>query len=211
METTLTESNRQRRKRIKAEGSEKLYEDKRWLLVRPFTIEASSLYGGHTKWCTVRHANATIDKIHVNFFYGYMMSGALYYIIDKTQYARKDKYGKLSIYKDWGGKEIWTDPTDHDLSEEEIKEVKKHIKSEIVELIIQNWLKIKPSTNETFVFNPITIIKSYYNKNLARHLATAVVNYDSNIKVKGWLIILYLLLSSPILLVTFLFRNTSKQ
>tara|TARA_R110000824_G_scaffold377604_1_gene568929 strand:- start:440 stop:1075 length:636 start_codon:yes stop_codon:yes gene_type:complete len=211
MEELSIESNKQRRTRIKAEGAEKLYEDKRWLLVRPFTIEASSLYGGHTKWCTVRHANTTIDKIHVNFFYGYMMSGALYYIIDKTQYARKDKYGKLSIYKDWGSKEIWTDPTDHDLTEQEIVEVKKQINPEFVELITQNWLKLKPAKNKTFVFSPITIIKAYHNRHLARHLATAVVNYDHNIKVKGWLILLYLLLSSPIILVTFLFRKTSKH
>ena len=42
-----------------------------------------------------------------------MMSGALYYIIDKTQYARKDKYGKLSIYKDWGSQKKYgqTQPT----------------------------------------------------------------------------------------------------
>lgn len=201
------ESNSQRRKRIKAEGAEKLYEDKRWLLVRPFTIEASSLYGGHTKWCTVRHANTTIDAIHVHFFYGYMMSGALYYIIDKTQYARKDKYGKLSIYKDWSSKEIWTDPTDHDLTEEEITEVKKQIKPELVDLITKNWIKIKPTKNDSFIFNPITIIKAYYNKNLARHLATAVVNYDDNLKVKGWIILFYFLLACPFIPFVYLFRG----
>ena len=136
-----------------------------------------------------------------------MMSGALYYIIDKTQYARKDKYGKLSIYKDWSSKEIWTDPTDHDLTEEEITEVKKQIKPELVDLITKNWIKIKPTKNDSFIFNPITIIKAYYNKNLARHLATAVVNYDDNLKVKGWIILFYFLLACPFIPFVYLFRG----
>ena len=46
------ESNTQKRKRVKKEGAEKVYEDDRWLIVRPFTIEASRMYGGGTKWFT---------------------------------------------------------------------------------------------------------------------------------------------------------------
>ena len=46
------ESNTQKRKRIKKEGAEKIYEDTRWLIVRPFTIEASSMYGRNTRMLT---------------------------------------------------------------------------------------------------------------------------------------------------------------
>jgi len=201
------ESNKQRRKRIKSEGAEKLYEDKKWLLVRLFTIEASSLYGGHTKWCTVRHINTTIDTLHKHFFKGYVMSGGLYYIIDKTKYARKDRYGKLSIHKNWEGIEVWTDPTDHDLTEHELKEVKKYVKPELINLILKNWTKIKPIKYQPVRFNPLTIIKSYYNKNLSNHLSLVLIKYEHNLKVNIWVMITCILISLPILPLVYLFRG----
>ena len=44
MEELSIESNKQRRTRIKAEGAEKLYEDKRWLLVYMEDIQNGVLY-----------------------------------------------------------------------------------------------------------------------------------------------------------------------
>ena len=75
------ESNSQKRKRIKKEGAEKVYEDDTWLIVRPFTIEASNVYGTNTRWCTVSHIKpGTVDNIPESLFYGYIASGGVFLV-----------------------------------------------------------------------------------------------------------------------------------
>ncbi len=201
------ESNTQKRKRVKKEGAEKVYEDDRWLIVRPFTIEASSMYGRNTQWCTVRNPNTIVDKIHISLFYGYLASGVIYYILDKSTSSRDNKYRKVGIQKNWDGTELWNDATNKSLTSKDIETFKNKLNKHIVKSIYDNWNTFKPTTNKPFVFNPLTIIKSYYNKNLPNHIATAVVNYDHNLKVKGWVILLYLLITSPLLPFIYLFRG----
>lgn len=201
------ESNTQKRKRVKKEGAEKVYEDDRWLIVRPFTIEASSMYGRNTQWCTVRNPNTIVDKIHISLFYGYLASGVIYYILDKSTSSRDNKYRKVGIQKNWDGTELWNDATNKSLTSKDIETFKNKLNKHIVKSIYDNWNTFKPTTNKPFVFNPITIIKSYYNKNLPNHIATAVVNYDHNLKVKGWVILLYFLITSPLLPFIYLFRG----
>lgn len=201
------ESNTQKRKRVKKEGAEKVYEDDRWLIVRPFTIEASSMYGRNTQWCTVRNPNTIVDKIHVSLFYGYLASGVMYYILDKSTSSRDNKYRKVGIQKNWDGTELWNDATNKSLTSKDIETFKNKLNKHIVKSIYDNWNTFKPTTNKPFVFNPLTIIKSYYNKNLPNHIATAVVNYDHNLKVKGWVILLYFLITSPLLPFIYLFRG----
>jgi|TARA_B100001094_G_C18111897_1_gene761677 hypothetical protein len=201
------ESNTQKRKRVKKEGAEKVYEDDRWLIVRPFTIEASSMYGRNTQWCTVRNPNTIVDKIHISLFYGYLASGVIYYILDKSTSSRDNKYRKVGIQKNWDGTELWNDATNKSLTSKDIETFKNKLNKHIVKSIYDNWNTFKPTTNKPFVFNPLTIIKSYYNKNLPNHIATAVVNYDHNLKVKGWVILLYFLITSPLLPFIYLFRG----
>ncbi len=201
------ESNTQKRKRVKKEGAEKVYEDDRWLIVRPFTIEASSMYGRNTQWCTVRNPNTIVDKIHISLFYGYLASGVIYYILDKSTSSRDNKYRKVGIQKNWDGTELWNDATNKSLTSKDIETFKNKLNKHIVKSIYDNWNTFKPTTNKPFVFNPITITKSYYNKNLPNHIATAVVNYDHNLKVKGWVILLYFLITSPLLPFIYLFRG----
>lgn len=52
------------------------YEDNEWLIVRPFTAEASQKYGYGTKWCTAS------EKYHGHFF-TYTEDGKLVYCINK--------------------------------------------------------------------------------------------------------------------------------
>lgn len=54
-----------------------LFENDKWLLIRPLTFEAELKYGKSTKWCT-----AGVNS--KNTFYSYMANGYLYIIIDKT-------------------------------------------------------------------------------------------------------------------------------
>lgn len=63
-------------RRAKA-GAEKVYEDDRWLVVVPHTMEASRIYGENTKWCTAA------ENPYDNMFEYYDSKGNLYINIDK--------------------------------------------------------------------------------------------------------------------------------
>ena len=52
------------------------YEDDEWLIVRPFTAEASQKYGYGTKWCTA-------SENYQNHFFNYTEDGKLIYCINK--------------------------------------------------------------------------------------------------------------------------------
>jgi hypothetical protein len=54
----------------------KIYEDDRWLMIKPLSWEASKKYGANTKWCTT--SQDTED-----YFYKYAVNGVLIYFIDK--------------------------------------------------------------------------------------------------------------------------------
>jgi hypothetical protein len=80
-------------KRIQKEGSVKLYEDERHLVVVPKTTEGSCYYGQGTRWCTAAKKN--------NQFENYSEDGVLFYIIDKTNPGRDENghdFSKLALY-----------------------------------------------------------------------------------------------------------------
>ena len=78
------------------EGVDKLYEDDRWLLVRPNTYEGSCYYGSSTKWCTS-------SKDAPQHFATYSKTGNLFYIIDKTKDV--GDFFKIALHKKWDGEE----------------------------------------------------------------------------------------------------------
>lgn len=89
------------------EGVDKLYEDERWLLVKPNTYEGSCYYGASTKWCTA-------SKEAPHHFTDYSKKGNLFYIIDKS-HDLGDFY-KIALYKSFeDGSEQWYDRADNEL------------------------------------------------------------------------------------------------
>ena len=79
---------------------EKIYEDNRFLIVRPFTHQASCYYGANTKWCTT-------SKNDESYFNRYTNSGDLIYIIDKEATGHSS-LGKMAINIDKSGNaSVW--------------------------------------------------------------------------------------------------------
>jgi len=74
-------------KNIKKE-SERLYEDDRFLIIRPLSHKSSCYYGANTTWCTT-------TKDNDDYFKKYTSRGKLYYIIDKKSNDRT--YGKMAL------------------------------------------------------------------------------------------------------------------
>ena len=65
------------KREIVSSGVEKLYEDDKYVLLRPKTAEASCKYGANTKWCISSRTN--------NYFESYDEDNLFFFIIDKLQ------------------------------------------------------------------------------------------------------------------------------
>lgn len=64
------------------------YEDNEWLIVRPFTSEASQKYGYGTKWCTA-------SESYQGHFFNYSEDGKLLYCINKISGIKVAVYYRL--------------------------------------------------------------------------------------------------------------------
>ena len=92
-ELDTIQTRKEKQKEAKS-GVDKLYEDDRWLLVKPITYEGSCYYGSSTKWCTAA-------KDAPQHFKSYSKTGNLYYIIDKTKDV--GDFFKIALHKKWDG------------------------------------------------------------------------------------------------------------
>ena len=97
------------KKELELSGVEKLYEDDKYLLVRPKNKEASCKYGANTKWCIASNTN--------NYFENYSNANLFFFVIDKLREPipgkKKSKnYFKIAIQYDpptsnWRNKEYF--------------------------------------------------------------------------------------------------------
>ena len=106
-------TRKQTEKKAKS-GVDKLYEDDRWLLVKPNTHEGSCYYGSATKWCT-----SAKDAKHFN---DYSKTGNLFYIIDKSKDV--GDFFKIALHKKWTGEEEWYDRGDNQVEEETVEAIR---------------------------------------------------------------------------------------
>jgi hypothetical protein len=98
------------KKELELSGVEKLYEDDKYVLVRPKNKEASCKYGSNTKWCISSNTN--------NYFDNYSDGNLFFFVIDKLREPisgkKKSKnYFKIAIQyspttsDDWRQKEVF--------------------------------------------------------------------------------------------------------
>ena len=90
------------KREIVSSGVEKLYEDDKYVLLRPKTAQASCKYGANTKWCIASRTN--------NYFESYNEDNLFFFIIDKLQEPipgrkKSPNYFKVAIqyepYTEW--------------------------------------------------------------------------------------------------------------
>ena len=121
-EIGLRQTRKQKETEAKS-GVDKLYEDERWLLVKPNTYEASCYYGSSTKWCTAAKNNTT-------HFEDYSERGNLYYIIDKSH--ELGDYYKIALFKEWDGNEEWYDRADDALNQGTINAIRSMVPQNLI-------------------------------------------------------------------------------
>lgn len=200
------EGTKQKERRLKNEGTERIYEDEKWVVVRPFTIEASRLYGGGTKWCT----SIREDKLK-SLFYGYIETGVLYYILKKGKNPIEDKLTKVCLYKQWSGKEEWID-THRTITDKNIlTEYKNKLNSQLLDNINDNWQKLKQPPTKVYL-NPISLIKAYTQKRLPIHIARLTLKWEKypeviRVESLGLLLIINFIIASPVLIILYLLRK----
>ena len=121
-EIGLRQTRKQKETEAKS-GVDKLYEDERWLLVKPNTYEGSCYYGSSTKWCTAAKNNTT-------HFKDYSERGNLYYIIDKSH--ELGDYYKIALFKEWDGNEEWYDRADDRIEQGAINAIRSMMPQDLV-------------------------------------------------------------------------------
>ena len=81
------------------EDAEKVYEDNEWIVIVPYTKEASCYYGKGTQWCTAA------EKSH-NYFDQYNNQGPLYININKTDGSKYQFHFETDSFMDENDYEI---------------------------------------------------------------------------------------------------------
>jgi len=123
MDELDTKTTKKEKEKEAKSGVDKLYEDDRWLLVRPNTYEGSCYYGSSTKWCTA-------SKDAPQHFASYTKSGNLFYIIDKKRDV--GDFFKIALHKKWSGEEMWYDRADNELKQETEEAIKALLPLDLV-------------------------------------------------------------------------------
>ena len=93
--SALSEYEQRLRRKVKpVNGGNVVYDDGRYFIVNPLTLDSSCYYGKGTKWCTTATNNQQ--------FVRYNEDGKLFYIIDKTLPSSDPNY-KVALLKKFDG------------------------------------------------------------------------------------------------------------
>jgi hypothetical protein len=106
--SALSEYEQKIRRQVKpVNGGNVVYDDGRYFIVNPLTLDSSCYYGKGTKWCTAAANNSQFNR--------YNEDGKLFYILDRTL-PTSDKHYKVALLKKFDG-----DKTFYNTQDEVIK------------------------------------------------------------------------------------------
>jgi len=110
--------------------ADKIYEDDKFLVIKPKTEESSCKYGSNTKWCVTSKGSG---------HFGRYTSGrqALYFIINKTK-STNTNYSKVAIHFDDSGEMRYWDTQDSPLSRRET-DIFEYAFPEMIDAIKDNY------------------------------------------------------------------------
>ena len=157
MDTITTKKEKEKEAKS---GVDKLYEDDRWLLVKPNTYEGSCYYGSSTKWCTAA-------KDYPKHFEDYSKKGLLFYIIDKTKDV--GDFFKIALFKKWNGDEEWYDRADNRLEGSTVKAIESLLPLELTKTIEEEFIgEEEPENNKSITIEQFKQNLETYIQSLPR-------------------------------------------
>ena len=171
-------TRKQKEKEAKS-GVDKLYEDDRWLLVKPNTYEGSCYYGSSTKWCTS-------SKDAPQHFASYSKTGNLYYIIDKSKDV--GDFFKIALHKDWNGKEEWYDRADNQQEKETVEAIRSLLPAKLINSLEEDHGATPPDTkNPKFTYDEFRDkLKSFVQNTRGVQLKTNSGVWDLDFFQEQW-------------------------
>ena len=109
---------------------DKIYEDDKFLVIKPKSEEASCKYGSNTKWCVTSKGSG---------YFGKYTTGrqSLYFIINKAKSTNKN-YSKVAIHFDDSGTPKYWDAQDSPMGQREI-EIFEYAFSDMIESIKDDY------------------------------------------------------------------------
>ena len=102
--SALSEYEQRLRRKVKpVNGGNVVYDDGRYFIVNPLTLDSSCYYGRGTKWCTAAASNSQFNR--------YNDDGKLFYILDRTL-PTNDIHYKVALLKKFDGDKTFYDAQD---------------------------------------------------------------------------------------------------
>ena len=102
--SALSEYEQRLRRKVKpVNGGNVVYDDGRYFIVNPLTLDSSCYYGRGTKWCTAAASNSQFSR--------YNDDGKLFYILDRTL-PTSDIHYKVALLKKFDGDKTFYDAKD---------------------------------------------------------------------------------------------------
>ena len=176
-ELDTIQTRKEKQKEAKS-GVDKLYEDDRWLLVKPITYEGSCYYGSSTKWCTAA-------KDAPQHFKSYSKTGNLYYIIDKTKDV--GDFFKIALHKKWDGEEDWYDRADNKLRDDTEEAIRSLLPFDLVKSLEDNMSKVSKPPEPMFTFKEFREkLEGFVNNRKAIQLKTTTGIWELDATQSEW-------------------------
>jgi hypothetical protein len=110
--------------------ADKIYEDDKFLVIKPKTEESSCKYGSNTKWCVTSKGSGHFGRYTAG-------RQALYFIINKAK-STNANYSKVAIHFDDGGEMRYWDTQDSPLSQRET-DIFEYAFPEMIDTIKDNY------------------------------------------------------------------------
>ena len=134
LDNALSPLYEKRKEKELEKQADKIYEDDKFLVIKPKTEEASCKYGSNTKWCVTSRGTGHFQRY---------TSGAqgLYFIINKTNSTNKN-YSKVAVHFDTAGNPYYWDSQDSLMTERE-SSVLNYAFPELINAINQDYNKFK--------------------------------------------------------------------
>ena len=160
---------------------QKVYEDDKFLVVKPKTEEASCKYGSNTKWCVTSKGSGHFDRYTAG-------NQGLYFIINKAN-STNQNYSKVAIHFTDEGNTTYWDAQDNSMSKREI-DVMEYAFAEIIQSIKDDYQKNSMSRVDIFlqkIFNnnneKLIIRKNYLSSEFS--LEVSLVGFNNDDTEKG--------------------------
>ena len=156
LETALKPFIEKEKEKELEKQADRIYENDKFLVIKPKTEEASCKYGYNTKWCVSSHSSG---------HFGRYTQGrqALYFIINKAN-STNQNYSKVAVHFDNSGDKRYWDTQDSTLSQREVN-IFEYAFPDIIDAIKKDYEIHAGSMVDRFLTETFDKVGEYFAEN----------------------------------------------